>query len=274
MLQSEWPLKIIRFVRQHGGKGIAIICIIALALSGMLPILKTYQSLYLATCLTAIVWTVLDIKLAMEQIRDRKDSDTILFDTMRDARTTILTLIMKQVKTRNTGQVTIVGGRFRSIIDFLREFATDLEKEGIKNSTGCNIQILMMDPDFVSSLTLPSKKIDTDNRHKISASQIRETIAEIKEMSGRDIFLKNNITLSVSTYDDIPFGYYYIFGDNVLLFGGYWWNDDGDLLGPSKPCWLVTNRSPEFNAMSGWLLNRVELYRAGATARAQMELAS
>jgi hypothetical protein len=196
---------------------------------------------------------------------------------MRKAEGTVVKLLIKEVGKRETGRAIVMGGRIRSIIDLIHEFEDELGRMGMRSKTGCDIQIFMMSPDFVSSLILPGKVSAEQQRAKNETVSgiMRGNMQELRDMCEREPFRSNNVRISTHYYRETPFGYYYVIGDEDIVFGGYIWSEENsDLIGPSSPCWHITARSPEFDATSKWLRNRTALYIAQESASQIRENAS
>jgi hypothetical protein len=261
-----------RQLAAHWTTILAAIGIGGIVAAELYPPLKAHQSVYFFLCLNAIVWTLIRIKVQLDQLSAKgelRDAVTV-FPTMRAATDTVIPLLLREVEKRDTGRAIIVGGRIRSIIELLRKFGDDLALKGLKNRSGCGIQIFMMSPDFVRSMIIPGKLSPEQQkiRNENISNGMAASIHEVTRMADREVFRDNNVRISMHFYSQIPFGYYYLIGDEDLVFGGYIWDEaESDLVGPSSPCWHITAESPEFEATSKWLHSRVALYMADGKAQ-------
>jgi hypothetical protein len=245
--------------------GPAFIAVALMLFAEIFPPIKDYHQIYLAICLSAIVWILIDIKFDLEEERERKGPDTIAFKSIREARPKVMASLLREIQRPHVGQVLIVGGRLRSVIEFLRELGAHLEAANASSQSGCNIDILVMKPDLVGSMIMPGdiSEAQQKDRQLNTAQQMITIIKELKILGENSIFLKNKVCLRSYLYEGVPFGFYYIFGEEEILFGGYCWDrSQSDIIGPNRPCWLVTRRSPEFQSMLEWLRNRADLYEA------------
>jgi hypothetical protein len=87
-------------------------------------------------------------------------------------------------------------------------------------------------------------------------------------MCEQEVFKSRHINITVNYYDELPFGYFYLIGEENLVFGGFKWSAaESDLVGPASPCMHLTADAPEFEITYEWLKNRVELYKAKAESR-------
>lgn len=240
------------------------------ALAGLLaaeiwPPLKSERDYFLLLGLTALVATVVEIKLKLDHDgRKRRPSETAVFPTMRAARQEILALQLQEIRKGERGTITIVGGRIRSIIEMMRELADALANNQSKIRAGAKINLFMMSPAFVEKLVMPGNVSEAEQRKRAHAiaAQIRAAVAELESLAESEVFLRHGIIIELCPYHAQPFGYYFLFGNECFLFGGYVWNErTSDIDGPSSPCWLVNNKAPEFRVMAGWLENRALLLR-------------
>ncbi len=256
-----------RQIAVHWTTILAVVGIVGIIAAELYRPLKDQQSVYFFICLNAIVFTLIRVKVQLDRLADKDDPrNTVrVFATMREARATIIALLAKEVSKRDTGRAVIVGGRIRSIIELIRELDDTLRAMATKSKSGCDIQIFMMSPDFVSSLVLPGNvpaEVQQDRNGNIAAT-MRGNVQELRGMCAQQIFRDNNVRISIGYYHEVPFGYYYLIGDEDLIFGGYIWSaEQSDLVGPASPCWHSTSKSPEFEPTTKWLHNRAAFFAA------------
>ncbi len=251
--------------------------LLAIALIGFLvgelwPPMKAYKDSFVVLGAVAAVLTLLEVKLLLEKRREAplQLSKVRMFRTMREARSDILSGMVDQVRLGSKGSITIVGGRIRSIIELIREFSDLVSREAISNNPGCKIRLFMMSPEFVGNLLLPGA-VEVEKQKERSAAvmaQMRAALQEIENLVKSTSFSAHKINFEIDYYNDIPFAYYYLLGDERIFFGGYIWNEKtADLDGPSSQCWEIVNSASEFSAMHNWLQNRAAFLGACSELR-------
>lgn len=232
--------------------------------------LKSNREVYFLILLNAIVVMLIEIRLRPELNRtEAKDHAVTVFETMRKARPTILDLLVKETRKGEPGHVVILGGRIRSIIEIVRQLSDELDKISPRKVKGCDIEIYMMRPSFVSQLMLPGQKTKEQQaaRNASIVAQMDASVAELARMCDQEVFRSRHVNIEVNYYDELPFGYFYLIGEDNLVFGGFIWSDaEADLVGPASPCMHMTSDAPEFEITFDWLKNRVELYKAADRA--------
>jgi len=258
LIKNMWS-----FIADHWNTLLAGGSIAGLLVAELWPPAKAYQDYFLFLCINAIVWTLVAVKVSLDKLVDRETTvSDRQFPTLRSARRLILEKLKEKARSNDREEVIIFGGRIRSIIEILREFRDDCENNPDRQRSGLTIRLFAMSPDFVGGLKLPGKLTyeQQSERNELTSGYVKASLAELGSLASDTALRQMNVDLVVETYDELPFGYFFMFGSDSLVFGGYVCDEaKSDIVGPASPCWHVESRSENYEPMKRWLDSRVAM---------------
>lgn len=249
---------------------IAIVAIIGIAAAELIPQAERYFEFFAFLGLNAVVWTLVDIR---HQIRrpDGDDGGRAIYGSMRQARQEIVDQLSQQLIRRGRRNVLIIGGRIRSIIELLREFADELEHGQLPGkASGLEISVLCMHPAFLKQWPVPGQLPEPERLRmgKDFAASVLAAVSELNAIARRESLVRRHVSITTSHYHSIPAVYGYVFSEDSVIWGGYTWNQQGsDVQGPSNPCYRIDAGQPDFESVRSWLISYADLLQAVRTER-------
>lgn len=206
----------------------------------------------------AIIWTLIELKISILQKRD--DSNTYL--DMREARSDILKKMKSEIKAnRRKGlNITIVGGRIRTISDMIRELKNDFVK-GRLNGNNITFEVFCMEPEFIKSWNFPQTRenINFRKRNEMYSDLIKRFSQELLDFNEFEVFKKNDIKIEIKYYKNYPNFYYYLIGGNDLFWGFFTWDSEiEDFEGPTNTCFYLRKGQENFHEFYSYFQNRLK----------------
>ncbi|MGK4593970.1 hypothetical protein [Amycolatopsis sp. w19] len=258
---EDWIVGAYRYVKRNWNVIVASISLTCMAVFWIIIPLREYVPLFAFAVANAVVWTVIELKVNLAPAVGRE----LVHPNMRSARGTIIRDIEDGLRGTTASrplQLTMVGGRLRSMSDIVRELMDDLRQGRVEGHVRVAIQCL--DPEFVASRILPGQLSvqDQKRRNQSYASLVRSLAVELE---GLALSKDSRSTLRVATeyYATDPQYYAYMIGDSVLHWGPYTWSEEkADFIGPENFCVRLNPESPNFQGVREWLLNRSQLTAA------------
>ncbi|MCP4083815.1 MAG: hypothetical protein GY745_01970 [Actinomycetia bacterium] len=256
--------KALDYVAANWNTLLAVVSLLGIAVGSLMPWAESSRNFFVFLGLNAVLWTLIEVRSLLVKMASHEAAGSTQFSSMREARTIIVERLARQLGAKGTSVVTIGGGRLRSIAEVLREFQ-DVLPSLPAASSGLVLNVCCMDPDYCETLELPGAEDAAAQRARRvdQASQVRAIRRELQGMSSSPEFVNRAITVEVTAYKENPFGYFFLFGDDSLLWGGYQWHHEtSELQGPSSPCELVERGSARFDMLNDWLTSRAALHSA------------
>ncbi len=261
-----YPARFAQFVGRLWSSVIVAASILGLIAAHAWAPLFEYQDAFLPVVLTAIGVLLIDMRQKLEE-RAQRGTGLTTYRTMREARSLLLQLMIGEICRAETTEILIKGGRLRSIIEIMRELCDNLDGKRATDPT--TIKIYMVSPAYLRALTLPgdvSEEGQRDRNAKIAA-QMEAAVEEIARLNNHENLRNSHVAIELEYYEEIPWIYYFIIGNDNIVFGGYTWHkEDSDVDGPGSPCWHVTSSDAGFETIRFWLRNRSFLNSAQADA--------
>ncbi len=258
-----------QFLADYWNSTLAAISLIGFCIASQVPGADKYTSFFIFLGANAVVWTVIEMRQLVRKAGEGADPRLTNFKSMRSARETIIAELIRELERPDEGRVTIVGGRMRSICEVLRELADRLEDRPLQKAAqrGMVITLYSMSSGFLEEWPVPGN-VDDATRKKMGvdfAAQVRAARHELAALNQRASFQARHIVISLREYSSLPYVYFYLFGEQAVLWGGFHWSEDrADLDGPSSPCQLIRSGSPGFESVYRWLDSRARLLAASA----------
>jgi hypothetical protein len=249
---------------------LAFVSVLGIGASQVFPDIEDYFEFFAFVGLNAVVWTLIEIRHDL-RTPEPESRGRVTYPSMRYARSDIIEQLSTQLTRHGVRQVHILGGRIRSIIEILREFADRLEPGGVPNrAQGLEIEVVCMSPDFLRQWPVPGD-LSEDSRTDLGerfAGNVHAAVQELTDLSMRPTLRQRGVAIKVRYYHSIPAVYGYVFADDAVLWGGYTWDRDrSDVAGPSNPCYRIDAGQPDFDSVRSWLLSHMELLQAVRTER-------
>jgi hypothetical protein len=239
---------------------------VGLALAHVWPPLAQEKEAFLVVVLSSIGVLLIEIRSRV-QPTGYGGVEIVTYRTMREARTLILDLMTAEICRNENTEIVVRGGRLRSIVEILREL--DDRLTDCRASQLTRIEVHLLDPAFLPAMMLPGQLNAQDQRVRNEAieAQVVACIHELRKISLDDNFRRNHVQIDVVYYREIPSTYYFIIGNDNLLFGGFVWDHaTADMDGPASPCWYISAAHPAFDSIRAWLWNRAQLGVAQASS--------
>jgi hypothetical protein len=253
-------IKILKFLSQKWNIIIAAISIVGLLTFNFFPTInESFYKLFIFLGINAIVWTMIEIKIKLEE---RKPNKTVRYSDMRQARPFILKHIFKEMKANKeaTLKIEIVGGRIRTISDMIRELKNEIVTHNL-HARNIDIRILTLKPEFVKSwhFTKTYTESHLKKRNEGYANLIIHLTDELISYNSLDEFKHNNIKIKVDFYETFPIFYSYIINEKYIYWGFFTWNHlEEDFIGPENPCFFLDSKDESFRDYFSFITNRVQ----------------
>lgn len=229
------------------------------------PPLQRYVTFFYLIGLNAAVWTLIEIKAAMQP----KAPDRKLYYNMHLARPSIVKDIEACLATTHPERplrVKLLAGRMRSMSDIVRQVYEDLRTGRARGHIV--VSIYCMHPDYVAKQRLPGDvgPLAQSRRNNAISHAVRSLTEEMNALTGT-LGSNSSIEVSVNYYSSDPYVYAYVIGDRVLYWGTFTWSHElSDLLGPESPCYRLSKTDPWFPSIHAWLVSRIALFDAKASS--------
>lgn len=254
------------FIGRHWSSIIVAGATGGLVLAHIWPPLEQEKEAFLVVVLSSIGVLLIEIR---SRVRPPQYPGVgiVTYRTMREARLLLLNLMTEEICRNEPTEIIIRGGRLRSIVEIIRELNDRLED--CRASEQTRIEIHLLDPEFLRAMTLPGTlNMQAQHaRNEVIGAQVVACIQELNKIAGDEGFRRNHVTLDVVYYREIPSMYYFLVGNDNLVFGGFLWDGaTSDMEGPRSPCWYMSGAHPAFDSIRSWLRNRAQLGAAEASA--------
>lgn len=251
---------VLAFITQHWRTLLILVSLGGFLLSSFVPFKTDYTAFFVFLWATATAFLLIDIRL-----RILKPPPPSRYPDMRSARGDILAAIRATISKSRSAQVdiTLIGGRVRTITDMLRELKSDF---GTGATTRCSVvfNIFILQPEFLQTWAeyATAKTPTVTQRNASYGDMINGLKAEIEGFNDEEAFKRNNISFHVWHYRENPYLYAYIIGETELFWGFFTWDESSaDFHGPSNQCFRFVRGQSEYDDYVYWLRNRVEFFR-------------
>lgn len=247
-----------RFLVRNWNSIVAGVSLVAVAVFALIPPLSKYLPIFYFAAANAVVWTVIEIKIAL-----RRNEEAIqVYGNMRQARTDIVMDVTKAAqKSKRTSpvKVNLVGGRIRSMSDIVREVADDLSSGRVNGHV--EITLSSVAPDYVANRILPGQVSVEAQRERNAryAQSIMTTSQELQERANFDRG-SSSCKIEVVNYKSDPTFYGIAIDGKSVYWGHYTWDhSNADWVGPENGCVRMSNTSEEYDLVRSWIENRSRL---------------
>jgi len=251
-----------RYLTDNWNVILAVISVMGIALFSIIPQLQQYTDFFIFLGFNAVVWTLVDIKVAVN-----RNEDIYQFDSFRHARPLIVSEIRTAINKSRRGseilQISMIGGRIRTISDLLREIRREIDMN-IMHGKNMKITLCCIDPEFIRTWGLSDGKLSQDalHRNKVYSDLIPRLVEEVVGMNELPLFKERNISIDVFYYKAPPLLYCYIVGQQSLFWGQYHWDAVAqDFEGTSNVCYFVPKSHSTYSSVHSWLLSHVEFFK-------------
>lgn len=233
--------------------------LLGVAVFSVIPPWQKYVPLFIFATANAIVWTLIEIKADLSSPAEK----ALVHRNMRTARRALIQDIDKRLGSTSRQhplQVTMIGGRIRSMSDIVREISDTLSSGHV--SGHISIRLFALAPDYIRTRILPGATAHEEQlrRNASYASIIENITREITALNARSYGI-SSFHAEVCHYHGDPHIYAYVIGDSVLYWGTFTWSDAvSDFVGPENPCYAHRSDEDIFPSLRSWILNRAALY--------------
>jgi hypothetical protein len=244
---------------------LAGISLLGVAVFSVIPQPESYVHLFLFLAANAVVWTVIEMKVKLEE--SVTSNQQRVYPTMRAARADITLEIRTHLAKSRRGQpltLTLVGGRMRSMGDTVRELADGMAHGEIRGHLIINA--FCISPEYLSRRILAGDMDPTEQASRnVGIGHLVQSVRSELQSLSKAYGPHTSISVSVTYYTEDPFCYAYLIGDEMLYWGPFTWDKTAsDLLGPENPCIAVPSNDSSFPALREWILSRTALIEAAA----------
>ena len=256
--------KFFKFILSKWNIIVAATSVVGVLIFNFIPQSDNFLKLFVFLGINAIVWTIIEIKLKLDE---KKLCTTERFNDIRHARSFILEHIYQCMKTNKSEElcVEIIANRFKVSGDMIRDIRDRIVKKEIV-TRNVTIRIYAVNPEFIRHWNfLKTQSINNfKERNEDYASFIELTIKELLKYNELTEFKSNNIKIKVEFYNMFPSIYSYKIGCEHIYWGFFTWDnstDDFSVPG-SHPCYYLEKNHAHFNDFSRILSNTVEFYQS------------
>jgi hypothetical protein len=263
MQRKQWLIDLYRGLLKYWNAILAGSSLLGIVIFSIIPQLESYVKFFIFLAANAVVWTVIEMKVKLEE--SAAATREVVHPTMRAARKDIVSEIRQRLDKSHRShplELTLIGGRMRSMSDIVREIADGMAHGEIRGHLVVNA--FCISPDYLSTRVLPGDLIPAaqTSRNVGIGHLIRSIRSELEGLS--KIFGSHtSLSVSVTYYSEDPFCYAYLIGDHTLYWGPFTWDKGtSDLLGPENPCIVFRSADPSFTALREWVQSRAALMKA------------